>query len=312
MRIKFDKDQLAAGQKNYLTKIVNIYIVYDLDAWQENPTNNFKFKNCMFDAINIVKNSDKEKYVYCGYGTTIDSRGFWSFDFDTARNVFFVFFCCCCCFIILFTFFIFVIIFGVNNSSSSHANYGKNNFLVLVKVPTFRINGSFGSAEKNFSINFRKANTKFCSSLHYNADNSYLFVNGKEIFKFKTDNKKVNFPAQFCLGSISNGFRATESKEVSLNENVYDFCVYVFILLLNFCSSLATKCPSLNDEPCMVRTNLIDLNLVEFKYYPFMTSLDKCNGSCIVLSAKICVPKKTKDTNTTVFNMITNKNEAKQ
>ena len=42
-------------------------------------------------------------------------------------------------------------------------------------------------------------NTQFCMSLHYNADNNYLFVNGKVIFKFKTDNKNVNFPTQFCL-----------------------------------------------------------------------------------------------------------------
>ena len=68
-------------------------------------------------------------------------------------------------------------------------------------------------------------NTNFCFSLLYNADNSYLCVNGKEIFKFKAGNKNVNFPTQFCLGSISNGFNATESREVSLNGNVYDFSV---------------------------------------------------------------------------------------
>ena len=42
-----------------------------------------------------------------------------------------------------------------------------------------------------------------------------------------------------------------------------------------------------------------------------MVSLDKCNGSCNVLSTKICVPKKTKDINVKAFNMITNKNEVK-
>ena len=63
----------------------------------------------------------------------------------------------------------------------------------------------------------------FFLSLHYNADNSYLFVNENEIFKFKADNKNVNFPTQFCLWSISNGFSAIESREVSLNRNVYDF-----------------------------------------------------------------------------------------
>ena len=79
--------------------------------------------------------------------------------------------------------------------------------------------------KKTFSINFIKANTKFCLSLHYNADNSYLFVNGKETYKFKANNKNVNFPTQFCLGSTSNGFSAVESREVSLNGNVYDFSV---------------------------------------------------------------------------------------
>ena len=52
---------------------------------------------------------------------------------------------------------------------------------------------------KSFNINFTKANTKFCLILHYNADNSYLFVNGKEIFKFKADSKNVNFRTQFSL-----------------------------------------------------------------------------------------------------------------
>ena len=62
-------------------------------------------------------------------------------------------------------------------------------------------------------------------SLHYNDNNSYLFLNGKEIFKFKANNKNVNFPIQFCLGSIFNGFSAAESREVSLNGNVYDFSI---------------------------------------------------------------------------------------
>ena len=67
-------------------------------------------------------------------------------------------------------------------------------------------------------------------SLHYNADNSYLFVNGKEIFKFKTEKINVNFPAQFCLGGISNGFSNTDSREVSLNGNVYVYLILVGVL----------------------------------------------------------------------------------
>ena len=76
--IKFDKDHLATEQSNYLTKIVNVYIVHDLDAWPRNPINNFKFKNCLFGATNVVKNSDKEKYVYSGYGVTFDSAVSWT------------------------------------------------------------------------------------------------------------------------------------------------------------------------------------------------------------------------------------------
>ena len=147
--------------------------------------------------------------MYSGYGITYDSAGSWSFDNDIARNV---------------------IIFGVDNSSSFHTDNHKNNFLVLGEGLTFGINGRFVSPERKFSINFSKANTNIFLSLHYNVDNSYLFVNGKEIFKFTADNKNVNFPSQFCLGSISNGFSATESREVSLNGNVYDFSVdYNFI-----------------------------------------------------------------------------------
>ena len=86
----------------------------------------------------------------------------------------------------------------------------------------------------------------------------------------------------------------------------------MFIVLLSFSESLARhgmKCLFLNYEPCMVRPTLIDLNLVELEYYPFMISLDKYTGSCNILSPKICVPKETKDINVEAFNMITNKND---
>ena len=61
----------------------------------------------------------------------------------------------------------------------------------------------------------------------------------------------------------------------------------------------------------MVRPTLNDMNPVECKYYPFMISLNKCTGSCKVLSPKICVPKEAKDINVKIFNMIANKNKAK-
>ena len=74
----------------------------------------------------------------------------------------------------------------------------------------------------------------------------------------------------------------------------------MFIALLSFTGSLATKCVSVNNEPCMTRPTLIDSNPIELNYYLFVINLDKFNGSCNVvddLSTKISVPTKTKDVN---------------
>ena len=73
-----------------------------------------------------------------------------------------------------------VLSFGVDNSSLSHADNHKNNFLVLGKGLIHGINESFGSAEKYFSVDFSKANTKLCLSFHYIDDNS---LNLKTIMK---------------------------------------------------------------------------------------------------------------------------------
>ena len=144
--------------------------MYDLHAWSRNPTNNIKFKNCLLEATIAVKNINE----YNGY----DSADVWSFDNDVARNI---------------------IVFGVDISSLSHADNRKNNFLALGEDPNFWIGGSFSSLEKKFSINFSKANTKFCLNLHYNSDNSYLLVNRKEILSFKPTVKMLTFKFNFAL-----------------------------------------------------------------------------------------------------------------
>ena len=74
MAIKFDKEPLAVEQSSYLTKIVNIYIAYDLDAWPKVPLRIFTLDKFLFRVINIVKNSDKKKYIYSGYETTFDGK----------------------------------------------------------------------------------------------------------------------------------------------------------------------------------------------------------------------------------------------
>ena len=47
-------------------------------------------------------------------------------------------------------------------------------------------------AEKMYSQNFTQPSKKFILSLHYNGDDSYLFVNGKQELKFKSKTKKIS------------------------------------------------------------------------------------------------------------------------
>ena len=105
--IRFDIGRLAVKQNNCLTKILNIYMVYYLDARPRIPTNNLKFKDLLFRATSLVKSSGKEKYVYIRYRITFDSVGWSSFDNETARNV---------------------IVFGVDKSSSSNSDNRKTIF----------------------------------------------------------------------------------------------------------------------------------------------------------------------------------------
>ena len=75
-----------------------------------------------------------------------------------------------------------------------------------------------------YSINFTVTNIKFCLSLHYNGANSYLFVNGTEIYKFKAkDSEIVATPS--CLGNISKDWPVDNIKRTGFNGYVYDFSI---------------------------------------------------------------------------------------
>ena len=76
-------------------------------------------------------------------------------------------------------------------SSSVHANNRTESILILGEGLTQGLDDTTLYAEKKFSINFTKTNTKFCLSLHYNGANSYLFVNGTEIIKFKAKDIEI-------------------------------------------------------------------------------------------------------------------------
>ena len=73
-----------------------------------------------------------------------------------------------------------------------------------------------------YSIIFTERNLKFCLSLHYNGANSYLFVNGKEIVKFKAKHSKI-IPYSLCLGNISKDWANDNMKKKGFNGYIYDF-----------------------------------------------------------------------------------------
>ena len=96
-------------------------------------------------------------------------------------------------------------------------------------------------AEKMYPINFTVTKKKFCLSLHYNGANSYLFVNGKEIVKFRAKDSEI-VASPICLGNISNDWSANDMKKTGLNEYVYEFSVdyrgIVSLILLKLCQLL--------------------------------------------------------------------------
>ena len=53
-----------------------------------------------------------------------------------------------------------------------------------------------------YPTNFTVQDKKFVLSLHYNDDNSYLFVNGIQQVRFKIKNSEINRNLS-CLGNIS-------------------------------------------------------------------------------------------------------------
>ena len=83
-----------------------------------------------------------------------------------------------------------VLSFGADMSSSVHFDNRKKEILVLGKGPVQGLENTATSG-KMYSINFPVTRKKFCLSLHYNGANSYLFVNGTEIIKFKAKHSDI-------------------------------------------------------------------------------------------------------------------------
>ena len=119
--LKQDKSTFNHG------KIVNIYIVYELDKTyvKTHPT----LVNCLFGAVSITKNADIDKNKYSGYGIGFDRTGIYLLpDGSFGRNV---------------------VIFGVDMNSSVHVDNKGKDILILGKGPTQGLGEHSLTAEKN-------------------------------------------------------------------------------------------------------------------------------------------------------------------
>ena len=186
IKVRFNRDLLRQNQVPHNHgSVVNIYIVYE--TIPHTKTSNIALGNCLFGAVMLTKNADVDKYKYSGYSIGFDSKGSFSHPSGGYGKNF--------------------VIFGADWSSSVHADNKVNNALVLGKDIIQGTNGTTIYAEKMYSSNSAVDNKTFCLSLHDNGDNSYLFVNGKEVINFKAkDSEILTYP--LCRGGLVRDFES--------------------------------------------------------------------------------------------------------
>ena len=169
-RVKFNGDCLKEDKIIFNHgKIVNIYIIYKIER-SVNISSYPTLENCLFGVVKLTKHVDIDQHKYSGYGIAFDRKIYFSIGDGVGKNV---------------------VILGADISSSSHIDNKKKDSLILEKGPTQGLEHTL-TAEKLYSINFTKENTKFCLRLHYNGGNSYLFVNCKQIINFKVKDSEIN------------------------------------------------------------------------------------------------------------------------
>ena len=157
--------------------VINIYIVYKLDEIASTRDTSFTIQDALFGDMQITKNAtDNSKNNYKGYGICFDERSQFGHAItesgvtytSNGRNV---------------------LIFGADMSFSVHATNKVKHIYLMGDGRTQGINDTTIYAEKKCFRNFTEPDVKFVLSLHYNGDDSYLFVNGRQelTFKCKTD-----------------------------------------------------------------------------------------------------------------------------
>ena len=86
----------------------------------------------------------------------------------------------------------------------------KQNILILEVGPTQELEQTL-TLEKMYSINFTVTRKKFCLSFHSNGANTYLFVNGTEMYKLKAKESEISL-GSLSLGNISKDWSVDNVK----------------------------------------------------------------------------------------------------
>ena len=134
IRVRFTGNCLKQPEISYTHgKIVNIYIVYEINKKNDTIISDPTLENCLFDVVTLTKNVDIGKYGYSSYEIRFDRRSNYSFlGGGFGQNV---------------------LILGVDMSFSTHIHNKKKDILVLGKGPTQGLENTL-TAEKMYSINF--------------------------------------------------------------------------------------------------------------------------------------------------------------
>ena len=171
--------------------VINIYIVYKIKPIFR--LSDYTVQNALFGSAKITKNAtDTSKHKYEGYGICFDEGGTFSKrGISNGRNV---------------------LIFGFHESSLVHANNKANNIYIMGDLFVQGINDTTLYAEKIYSQNFTAVDKKFVLSLHYNGDDSDLFVNGKQELKFKAKDDQI-VKKVLCLGNISDDWTTINAEK---------------------------------------------------------------------------------------------------
>ena len=107
----------------------------------------------------------------------------------------------------------------------------KRDILILGKDPTQGVDDTTLTAEAQYSVNFSRSNRKNCLSMHYNGNNSFLYVNAIKVYRFKAKDSEIKqYP--LCLGNISGDSSANNMDRTGLNGCVYDFSLIIELLIL--------------------------------------------------------------------------------